>query len=431
MLSSASAAAATSNTAASSAATWSPAWLASEARLRPSVSARKAVSFCHTAPMRSEQAANSSSAGLEAAAPSVLTSIDLLAMNPRASPIARWTAPAACSEAWIAMSASSFGNTSTPLRKGSSASLTFSSAASAASTMARACCARRPQSPRSRCSLVDALTWRSFSPADFPRNISLASAAFSGEIAPAFASSKDWIAALSSASASMTAAPIRSTASSDGCSSPSGVARVSAMATFSSTPFIFSSCWSSTVLAAFSPCPSTAAFRSFESCTWALLSRCSSCDTAETIAASRAEACFSLRIVLACWYASLASFSATAACPQADSRLSTEAASKLSGKSFTTSASVCTCASASPTFSAASCSTAAVFRLDASFLKSASCLATASARTCSSSSSVFIRSRTTLENRAWMPSRFALMNARAWSAAASARLATASHSLAT
>eukprot|EP00959_Pyramimonas_sp_CCMP1952_P317651 6648251-Pyramimonas_sp.AAC.1 len=40
-------------------------------------------------------------------------------------------------------------------------------------------------------SLVDALTWRSFSPADFPRNISLASAACAGGVRGVFEDGED------------------------------------------------------------------------------------------------------------------------------------------------------------------------------------------------------------------------------------------------
>mmetsp|Transcript_112055 Transcript_112055/g.327733 ORF Transcript_112055/g.327733 Transcript_112055/m.327733 type:complete len:275 (-) Transcript_112055:2847-3671(-) len=102
--------------------------------LRPSVSLRNEASFAAAALILSVSLPNSSAAGFEASSEKCLSSKFFEPMKVRAWLMAACAAEAASSDALMVSAASVSGNTSMPFKKGSSASLTFSSALSTSST---------------------------------------------------------------------------------------------------------------------------------------------------------------------------------------------------------------------------------------------------------------------------------------------------------
>mmetsp|Transcript_84012 Transcript_84012/g.216273 ORF Transcript_84012/g.216273 Transcript_84012/m.216273 type:complete len:387 (+) Transcript_84012:2552-3712(+) len=130
---------------------------------RLSVSLRNWPSFAAAALMRSVIAANSSTAGLEAASLYCFTSKFLEAMKVRAWLIAVCTTSAAVSDALMVSVASWRGSTSMPLRKGSSASFTFSMASWTSCVFCLPSLMYASAMTRSRASLVELRTPVSFS----------------------------------------------------------------------------------------------------------------------------------------------------------------------------------------------------------------------------------------------------------------------------
>mmetsp|Transcript_132175 Transcript_132175/g.410765 ORF Transcript_132175/g.410765 Transcript_132175/m.410765 type:complete len:234 (+) Transcript_132175:2926-3627(+) len=120
-------------TCASTSEIFSPASCISAARRRVSVSLRNWLSFWWDAFTRSVSFWSSSIVGFESSSPKRLTSSDFDAMKVLASLSVLPTSSAAASELWSVSLVSLRGRISMPLRKGSSASLTFSSADSTSS----------------------------------------------------------------------------------------------------------------------------------------------------------------------------------------------------------------------------------------------------------------------------------------------------------
>mmetsp|Transcript_75149 Transcript_75149/g.207286 ORF Transcript_75149/g.207286 Transcript_75149/m.207286 type:complete len:245 (+) Transcript_75149:2383-3117(+) len=230
------------------------------------------------------------------------------------------------------------------------------------------------------------------------RSRSLLREALRAGMALGMCASMDFVTDVREFCATPTAVSMRWMTSSEGFSSPNGVARVSTLATSSSACLTFSSSSRSTCLALMRRSPVEAVFLSFVSSCVAPFRRLCNLESSEMRAASFASFCFRPRTFLASMQAALASFSATAVCSQVDLRPSVETSLRFSAeKTFATSARVWTCVSASETLSTTSCSRDCVLRWLVSLLKSRSFLCRASARPCSSVSSSTMRLPTALE----------------------------------
>mmetsp|Transcript_35079 Transcript_35079/g.100744 ORF Transcript_35079/g.100744 Transcript_35079/m.100744 type:complete len:339 (-) Transcript_35079:1705-2721(-) len=336
--------------------------------------------------------------GLASSSLKRLTSSVLEAMKVLASLNAFCTASAAASEFCSVALASRRGSTSIPLRKGSSASLTFSNDVSTSSVFLMACFMYVSLETRSRWLRVRFLTLSTLSCDFFARARSLLREAFRAGMALGMCASMECITEVSAPCAASTAASIFWIVASVGLLSPTGVASVSTFATSSSADLIFSSSSRSTCLALMRRSPVDAVFLSFVSSCCVVFRRCWSLDSSEISEASFASFCFEDRTFLASMQAVLASFSATTVCSHVDFRLSVETSLRFSDvKSLATSLSVWTCVSASATASTTSCSREDVFRELVSFLKSRSRFCRPSARVCSSESSSTMRLPTPLE----------------------------------
>mmetsp|Transcript_54377 Transcript_54377/g.157206 ORF Transcript_54377/g.157206 Transcript_54377/m.157206 type:complete len:313 (+) Transcript_54377:3036-3974(+) len=268
-------------TSASVAVIFSPASCMSAVFFLVSVSFLKCASFDAEELILSVSCANSSIAAFAISVPNCFTARFLPAMKVRAVEIAASTTETASSEALVALVASVSGSTSRPLRKGSSASLTFSKAASTSATFALPSRTWAALVTRSRWSFVNVKISLIEAVAALHRSESFANAAFSTGGAPAKFASTILEDALRVFWASVDIVAIASMSSSLGFAasmpraaiSSSGFTFFKAFATSSSTSLSFLSSSTSTSLPWISFSPVEAAFFAFCKSPWAVLMR--------------------------------------------------------------------------------------------------------------------------------------------------------------
>mmetsp|Transcript_7946 Transcript_7946/g.14489 ORF Transcript_7946/g.14489 Transcript_7946/m.14489 type:complete len:309 (-) Transcript_7946:339-1265(-) len=276
-----------------------------------------------------------------------------------------------------------------PLRKGSSASLTFSSAFSTSFVLAWASETKCLAVTHSRCSLIKALTASSFSWDFLERAKSLLRAAFraAGASLKCFASDFSMVCIFLKTSRVDSSNSLM--ASSERRSLARGAALCSTLTTSLSSCLSFSSSSNRICLLLMRRSPPEVAFLCFLSSVSTAFKRSWSLESSLTSSwEALASVCFLPRVNRASTSASIASFSTIAAWSKVALSLSVVTSSRLSNvKSFVISASVWFLASASLTFSTASCKTFCTFRLAVSFLKSTNFWAACSTRPISSFSS--------------------------------------------
>mmetsp|Transcript_102766 Transcript_102766/g.257749 ORF Transcript_102766/g.257749 Transcript_102766/m.257749 type:complete len:301 (-) Transcript_102766:2211-3113(-) len=251
-------------------------------RLRPSVSFLNLPNFCTAASLFLLRSSSSFTPNLETASVNLRISAVFSIKKVRISVIAFCTATAAASESATALVASSSGRTSMPLKYGTSASATFWKASSTVSNLALACLRTASHTTRSRCSRVVSFISSTLPCATFALSSKAMSSVFVGPWALPCTVSKALTTAVNFVCTLLTAASISLMCSSEGCSSPRGVVKISAFSTSTSICFI-SSVFSWTVCLAFqsfSPC--NAAFRCLaNSCCAAVKRDCSLDNSAE------------------------------------------------------------------------------------------------------------------------------------------------------
>mmetsp|Transcript_88882 Transcript_88882/g.272244 ORF Transcript_88882/g.272244 Transcript_88882/m.272244 type:complete len:862 (+) Transcript_88882:307-2892(+) len=309
-------------------------------------------------------------------------------MKVRAEEIKDWSSTAAASEAFVALVASSSGSTSKPFRNGSSASLTFSNAASTSADLAFPSRRNASVITRSRCSFVRPR----ISPIVFctalHRSASFDSAALSEAGPPPEVASMTRSDALSVFCAVSKAVPICSMSSSEGladsmpraASSAPGLTLRSACLTSSSISVTNLSCSATISLPLMSLSPEAAARFAFDKSPLAALMRWWSLFIASEFSWPR-PLLLALKTFRASFTASDASFSTAEVFSFACLRRSSETESKSSAKK-TSAASVIllTALSAVVTLSWTSASKADALRSEVSFLKVVSFFETASNR---------------------------------------------------
>mmetsp|Transcript_91578 Transcript_91578/g.255866 ORF Transcript_91578/g.255866 Transcript_91578/m.255866 type:complete len:313 (+) Transcript_91578:3334-4272(+) len=298
-------------------------------------------------------------------------------MKFRAAETAVCTEAIASSEDSMAAVASPAGSTSSPLRKGISASATLSKAASVATVSSLPSRTKASLMTRSRCSFVSVMSSPMvFSPA-LPRSNNFCRAGFIDPGTPVTAVSSTRVEALSTFWLAAREALISSTSVSVGlaasmpkaASSAPGFTLFSAALTATSASATLASSSASTALPLMSRSPEPAAFRAFDSSVCAAERRPESLDNADADSWPLASRCFCERIFLAFAIAAPASFSAAPVFSMASFKVSTETDSRSSvDKTSATPFNTTTFFSVSETASTTSANKAAILRSEVSFL---------------------------------------------------------------
>mmetsp|Transcript_66904 Transcript_66904/g.193343 ORF Transcript_66904/g.193343 Transcript_66904/m.193343 type:complete len:389 (-) Transcript_66904:2525-3691(-) len=161
-------------------------------------------------------------------------SLSCSTMKARASLMPRVTASAAASQSAMALTDSSSGSVSIPLRYGTSASAAFLNNSSTASSFSRAWERMVSHISRSRCSRVVSFISSTLPWATRARSSSDMSESFAEPVTLGFAPSNAFTISVTLACTAFTAASMVRTWSSDGRSSPRGVVRISAFSTSAS-----------------------------------------------------------------------------------------------------------------------------------------------------------------------------------------------------